>query len=521
MPDHASTSNAYLLVAFPSPTLRQGFANSCSCFFFFFLNAVVGSRRLSVESLDSNGYPFLLVSAASPSCKEHFKVLSSGHGELESVYTIHFKDRALIISKSLKYVILLIVVQRNMLLEIEFLSAAWGIHGILRGGTTASENAANEQILSPFESLENITTKCLEQFSTSPVRPSSYGRLKSASMINNYSKYAYLFSKDFGASMVKLGNIGVLTGEDGETRKNCGVFCACWKVLPNSYALNKWSVVRSAVSNDTRIAAFLLRMHFHDCFVVGCEGSVLLDDTATFRGEKNAIPNLSVGGFDIIDNIKTRLERVCPLTVSCTDILTLATREAVNFVGGPYWKVLLGRRDGRTASETAANNLPSPFEDIDDLVAKFVAKGLNMKDVVVLSGGHTIGFAQCITFQNRLFNFSGTGKPDPTLDSDLQEDLRSRCPNGGGSNSKLAPLDPVTVYKFDNTYYKNLRNNMGLLQSDQTLLTNSITAAMVRIYGMFPSVFARDFGDSMVKMANIGVLTGQDGEIRRNCRVMN
>ncbi|KAF8406347.1 hypothetical protein HHK36_008434 [Tetracentron sinense] len=253
----------------------------------------------------------------------------------------------------------------------------------------------------------------------------------------------------------------------------------------------------------------------------GCEGSVLLDDTATFRGEKNAIPNLSVGGFDVIDNIKTRLESVCPLTVSCTDILTLATREAVNFVGGPYWKVLLGRRDGRTASETEANNLPSPFEDIDDLVAKFVAKGLNVKDVVVLSGGHTIGYAQCITFQNRLFNFSGTGKPDPTLDSDLREDLQSRCPNEDGSNSNLAPLDPVTVYKFDNTYYKNLRNNMGLLQSDQTLLTNSSTADMVRIYGMFPSVFARDFGDSMVKMANIGVLTGQDGEIRRNCRVMN
>ena len=55
--------------------------------------------------------------------------------------------------------------------------------------------------------------------------------------------------------------------------------------------------------------------------------------------------------------------------------------------GGPYWPVPLGRRDSLTASEQAANtNLPSPFEPLENITAKFVSLGLDFKDVVVLSG---------------------------------------------------------------------------------------------------------------------------------------
>lgn len=55
-------------------------------------------------------------------------------------------------------------------------------------------------------------------------------------------------------------------------------------------------------------------------------------------------------------------------------------------VGGPYWALPLGRRDGLTANETAANELPSPFESLDNIIRKFSAKGLDLRDVVVLSG---------------------------------------------------------------------------------------------------------------------------------------
>lgn len=65
----------------------------------------------------------------------------------------------------------------------------------------------------------------------------------------------------------------------------------------------------------------------------GCDASVLLDDTPYFTGEKNALPNHnSLRGFEVIDDIKEHLERICPSTVSCADILALAAREAIDQV---------------------------------------------------------------------------------------------------------------------------------------------------------------------------------------------
>lgn len=144
-----------------------------------------------------------------------------------------------------------------------------------------------------------------------------------------------------------------------------------------------------------------------------------------------------------------------------------------------------------------------------------------MRTLCFYAGAHTIGFAQCFTFKTRLFNFGESGKPDPTLDGSLLKNLQSLCPNQAASDTQLAPLDPVTSTKFDNIYFKNLVNNSGLLQSDQVLMGNNRTASMVFGYSKLPYLFYRDFGASMVNMANIGVLTGSNGEIRKNCKAVN
>ncbi|KAL5557085.1 hypothetical protein UlMin_039321 [Ulmus minor] len=292
---------------------------------------------------------------------------------------------------------------------------------------------------------------------------------------------------------------------------------------PNLTRLVRYGVW-SAIANDTRMAASLLRLHFHDCFVNGCEGSLLLDETSTFKGEKGALPNKdSVRGYEVIDAIKANVEKACPSTVSCTDIVTLAAREAVYLAGGPYWNVALGRRDGRTASDDSGvlDQLPSPFESLENITSKFTSKGLNLKDVVVLSGAHTIGFAQCFTFKPRLYDFGGSGNPDPALDVSLLQNLQGVCPNQADSDTKLVALDPPSSARFDNSYFRNLVNNSGLLQSDQALMGDNTTASLVITYSKWPYQFSMDFGASMAKMANIGVLTGQDGEIRKNCRVVN
>ncbi|KAD3640931.1 hypothetical protein E3N88_30154 [Mikania micrantha] len=255
----------------------------------------------------------------------------------------------------------------------------------------------------------------------------------------------------------------------------------------------------------------------------GCDASILLDETSSFISEKDAFPNInSARGFELIETIKANVEKLCPKTVSCIDILTLAVREAVFLTGGRYYSLALGRRDGLTANITAANTeIPSPSDSLNKIIAKFTAKGLNLKDVVALSGAHTIGFAQCFTFKSRLFNFNGSGGPDPSLDASFASGLQTTCPNQDDSDTKLIPLDSVTKMKFDNIFFKNLVNNYGVLASDQALMSDKRTAALVLQYSKYPSLFAKDFGDSMVKLSNVGIITGQNGQVRDKCNHAN
>ncbi|WJX37149.1 NAD(+) salvage pathway protein [Trifolium repens] len=275
------------------------------------------------------------------------------------------------------------------------------------------------------------------------------------------------------------------------------------------------SAVCSAVSKEHRMGASLLRLHFHDCFVNGCDASVLLDDTSSFTGEKSAGANVnSLRGFDVIDNIKTQLETACPGIVSCADIVAAAARDAVVALGGPSWSVGLGRRDSTTASkDTATSDIPSPLMDLSDLISAFSNKGFTSKEMVVLSGAHTTGQARCQLFRGRIYN-------ETTIDSNFATSVKSNCPSTGG-DSNLTSLDVTTNVLFDNAYFKNLVNKKGLLHSDQQLFSGGSTDSQVTTYSTSPSTFFADFASAMVKMGNLSPLTGNNGQIRTNCRKIN
>lgn len=71
------------------------------------------------------------------------------------------------------------------------------------------------------------------------------------------------------------------------------------------------------------------------CAWQGCDASVLLDTVGTTKSEKDTIPNLTLSGFDVIDDVKAKVEQVCPGVVSCADILALAARDSVSFHVSP------------------------------------------------------------------------------------------------------------------------------------------------------------------------------------------
>ncbi|KAJ3682889.1 hypothetical protein LUZ60_013116 [Juncus effusus] len=279
------------------------------------------------------------------------------------------------------------------------------------------------------------------------------------------------------------------------------------------------SVVQSAISQESRVGASLLRLFFHDCFVNGCDGSILLDDTTTFTGEKTAGPNLkslTTQVFQAIDDIKTAVENVCPGVVSCADIEAIAAMNSVSILGGPSWDVKLGRRDSTTASFSGANsNIPAPTSSLANLITSFANQGLSTNDMVVLSGAHTLGQARCTSFRSRIYT-------DSDIYASYATQLQSNCPSVSGSgDGNLSPLDVQTPTTFDNNYYKNLLNFEGLLHSDQQLYNNGSTDSLVTTYSNDGATFNSDFANAMIKMGDISPLTGSQGEIRKNCRVIN
>ncbi|KAK1322474.1 Peroxidase 5 [Acorus calamus] len=277
------------------------------------------------------------------------------------------------------------------------------------------------------------------------------------------------------------------------------------------------TAVRTAVSQERRMAASLIRLHFHDCFVQGCDGSLLLDDSSTIVSEKSALQNFrSVRGFNVVDDIKSSVENVCPGVVSCADILAIASRDASVAVGGPTWTVKLGRRDSTStgSKEEVESNQPKFTDSLDHLTALFANKGLNTQDMVALSGSHTIGQAACATYRGRIYN-------ETNIDAGFASTRRRRCPTVGGDGN-LAPLDLVTPNSFDNNYYKNLLQKKGLLSSDQVLFgSGGSTDGIVRQYSRNRGSFYADFASAMVKMGDIEPLIGSLGEIRKICGVVN
>ncbi|KAL2511893.1 Peroxidase superfamily protein [Abeliophyllum distichum] len=281
------------------------------------------------------------------------------------------------------------------------------------------------------------------------------------------------------------------------------------------------SAVRSSFNSNPTIAPGLLRMHFHDCFVQGCDGSILIDGSNT---EKTAGPNLLLRGYEVIDNAKTQLENACPGVVSCADIIALAARDAVVLAGGPGWAVPTGRRDGRVSLASDTSNLPGFTDSVDVQKQKFADKGLNTQDLVTLVGGHTIGTSACQFFRYRLYNFTSTGGADPSINSSFLPQLQSLCPANGDASRRVG-LDNGSENRFDSSFFANLRDGRGILESDQMLWTDASTKTFVQrflgIRGLLGLTFSAEFGKSMVKMSNIEVKTGTNGEIRKVCSAIN
>ncbi|KAI3849266.1 hypothetical protein MKX03_001665 [Papaver bracteatum] len=283
------------------------------------------------------------------------------------------------------------------------------------------------------------------------------------------------------------------------------------------------SVVREAFLVDNNMAAILLRLHFHDCFVNGCDGSILIEGQTR---ERHAFGHQGVNGFDVIEKAKSQLERVCPGVVSCADIVAMGARDSISLSNGPSYQVPTGRRDGRVSNVSFASNMPEVNESIQSLKAKFLQKGLNEKDLVLLSAAHTIGTTACFFMTDRLYNFpTEGGGSDPSINPRFLPELKSKCPQNGDVNTRL-PMDNGSPLRFDSQILRNIREGFAVLQSDAKLYDDEVTRRIIDSYfgflsSIFGPFFETDFVNSILKMGSLGVNTGSRGEIRRVCKAFN
>ncbi|XP_020586163.1 peroxidase 51-like [Phalaenopsis equestris] len=290
---------------------------------------------------------------------------------------------------------------------------------------------------------------------------------------------------------------------------------------PNVESIVRQAIIKKMSQTFVTIPA-TLRLFFHDCFVEGCDGSILIQST-NGDAERDASDNLSLAGdgFDTVIKAKQAVEAACPGIVSCADILAIAARDVVVLSGGPNFSVELGRRDGLASHRwRVPGSLPSPEFNFNLLSWLFRKNNLSVTDMVALSGGHTVGFAHCSRFASRLYSFNATHNVDPSLDPTYARQLMQSCPKNVDPRVAVS-MDPQTPNVFDNAYYRGLVKGRGIFKSDQVLLGHPMSKPIVNSFAFNAQSFRSAFGEAMVRLGRVGVKTGNQGEIRRDCSRFN
>ncbi|KAL0409890.1 UNVERIFIED_CONTAM: Peroxidase 21 [Sesamum latifolium] len=262
-----------------------------------------------------------------------------------------------------------------------------------------------------------------------------------------------------------------------------------------------------------------IRNLFHDCIVKSCDASLLLDTVSGVESEKTSSRSFGMRNFKYINTIKDALEKECPLTVSCADIVSLSARDGAVLLGGPYIEMKTGRRDSKESHAALVDSsIPNHNDSISSVLSTFQSVGIDTEGTVALLGAHSVGRVHCINIVHRLYP-----TVDPTLNPDYAAYLKGRCPSPYPDPNAVeyARNDRETPMVLDNMYYKNILSRKGLLLVDQELVSDPSTYPFVEKMAADNGYFHDQFSRALLTLSENNPLTGNEGEIRKDCRYVN
>lgn len=210
----------------------------------------------------------------------------------------------------------------------------------------------------------------------------------------------------------------------------------------------------------------MLRLAWHDAGtydaqtkIGGANGSIRSDREYTHDANKG----LKIA-LEFCEQIKLKYPNI-----TYADLYQLAGVVAVEITGGPSIEFVPGRKD--SLASPPEGRLPDARKGSQHLKDVFYRMGLSDKDIVALSGGHTLGRAH-----PERSGFEGAWTHQPL--------------------------------KFDNSYFTELLKgeSEGLLQlpTDKCLLEDPAFRPLVELYAQDEDIFFKDYAESHQKLSELG-----------------
>ncbi|KAK9706297.1 hypothetical protein RND81_07G115300 [Saponaria officinalis] len=176
--------------------------------------------------------------------------------------------------------------------------------------------------------------------------------------------------------------------------------------------------------------------------------------------------------------------------VTYADLFQLASATAIEEAGGPKIPMKYGRVDVTAPDQCPEEGRlpdagpPSPAQHLRDV---FYRMGLNDKDIVALSGAHTLGRSRP--------ERSGWGKPETKYTKD--------GPGAPGGQSWTAQW-----LKFDNSYFKDIKEkrdeDLLVLPTDAALFEDPSFKVFAEKYAEDQETFFKDYAEAHAKLSNLG-----------------